>query len=105
MQITLDPTSNPYGWTDTFATGGPWTVYSGPLSAIWNSSAAGKSLLASLTPSNTPNPIQPGQYGVYKIAVWLDWSAPNSTQGQSASFSVNFSGITLDEWTANGNSF
>lgn len=102
VQITLDPASNPYGWTDSFATGGPWTVYAGPLSTIWNSSAVGKIKLASLTPSNTPNPILPGQYGVYKIAVWLDSSAPDSTQGKTANFSVNFSGITLDEWTANG---
>ena len=102
VSITIDPLSNPYGWTDTFATGGPWPVYSGPLSTIWDSSAAGKIHLASLTPSNTPNPIQPGQYGVYRIAVWLDSSAPDSTQGKTANFSVNFSGMTLDQWNSTG---
>ena len=108
VRITLDPTSNPYGWTDTFQTGGPYTVYSGPLSTLWDSSAAGQYYLASVAPplpSTTPTPIEPGQYGVYKIAVWLDSSAPNSTQAQTATFSINFSGITLDQWTANGSHF
>ncbi len=105
VRIWLDPTSNPYGWTDTFNTGGPWLVYQGPLSTIWNSSAQGKIYLGSVAPPNTPTPINPGQYGVYRIAVWLDGSAPNSTQGQTATFSVNFAGEQLNQWVANGNSF
>jgi hypothetical protein len=106
--IQLDPATNPYGWTDTFQTGGPYTVYAGPLSTIWDSSAQGQYYLASVAPplpSTTATPIMPGQVGVYKIAVWLDSSAPNSTQAQTATFSINFSGITLAEWTANGNHF
>ena len=105
IRIWLDPTSNPYGWTDSFNTGGPWPVYSGSLSTLWNSSAAGKVYLGSVTPSNVATPILPGQAGVYKIAVWLDSSAPNSTQGQTATFSITFAGEQLNQWQANGNSF
>ena len=105
VRIWLNPATNTSGWTDTFNNGGNYLVYQGLLNTLWDSSAAGKTYLGSVDPSNNPTPIGPGQVGVYKIAVWLSQNAPNSTQNQTANFSINFAGEQLGQWQANGNSF
>jgi hypothetical protein len=90
-------------WTSTFGpSGGPFSSFDGVLSTIWNSSVAGKQYLATLDPSNNPTPIQANEIGVYRIAVWLDSSAGNETQGQNWGFSINAAGKPLTDYMQQG---
>ena len=112
----LGATSTPSNWTglpglgwsaDTFNSPGPWPVWSGTLADLWNGGQAfGATHLGSVTPSNVATPINAGEVGIYRVAVWLDSSAAAlDTQGQSASFSLEFHAIETQQWTANGGHF
>jgi len=116
------------GWVDSFqpAPGGPFLAYDGTIqnlcsaaytlgngsdptvAPVTGAQAAGMNYLSSRGGGSSnastwiDTPIAPGQNGVYRVAVWLDSSAPNSTQGQWASFDLDFHGVTTDGWAAGG---
>ncbi len=95
-------TGMPSGWSDTFQVAGPWLAYEGPLSGLWSGVPAGLNYLSSRgwSGSWTDTPIAAGQYGVYRVAVWLDSSAPDSTQNSTVGFTVNFTGLSPAQWAA-----
>jgi predicted ribosomally synthesized peptide with SipW-like signal peptide len=98
----LDPS-----WVDTFqpAAGGPFLSYGGPLSGLWAGEPDGINHLSSrywTGSSWVRTPIGSGEYGVYRIAVWLDSSAPDSTQNSTVGFTINFTGMQDEAWTAAG---
>ena len=106
----LGKTTAPSYWTvpslwspDTFNSAGPWLSYSGPLDQLWNGgSSYGMHYLASVTPNNDATPIYKGEVGIYRVAVWLDsTAAAPDTQGQTASFSLEFHAIQLNQWQVN----
>lgn len=101
-------TGLPPAWSaDTFGgSTGPYPVWSGTLADLWNGGQAfGAANLGSVS-GVTPTPIGTGEVGIYRIAVWLDsTAAAPDTQGQSASFSLEFHAIELQQWVANGNQF
>lgn len=98
----------PGGWSpDTFNAAGPWAVWSGTLADLWNGGAAfGAKNMASVTPGGAATPINQGEVGIYRVAVWLDsTAAAPDTQGQTASFSLEFHAIQLQQWQTNGGHF
>lgn len=98
-------TGFPSGWTDTFQAPGPWLVYNGTLDGLWNGASAGRNYLSSRgggSPTWVDTPINPGEYGVYRVAVWLDSSASDpSTQNASVGFTINFTSLQVEQWTLN----
>jgi hypothetical protein len=105
VRIWLNPATNNSGWTNTFNNTGNYQVFNGMLGTIWNSSAQGKVYLGStsgLNGSGVKTPINPGETGVYKIAVWLDQTAGNDTQGKTVGFSINLHGEQVEQFDAAG---
>jgi hypothetical protein len=98
-------TGMPGGWADTFqVSGGPFPVFDGTLGDLWAGQSAGINFLSSRHWTGSAwqdTAIQPGQYAVYRVAIWLDSSAPDSTQNATASFTINFTGLSTQQWTLN----
>jgi predicted ribosomally synthesized peptide with SipW-like signal peptide len=88
----------PATWVSTFQSPGPWLSFEGTLDDLWNNRAAGIEYLSSRTPSGTPTPIDPKEYGVYRVALWLDSDADDDTQNKSLSFNINFTGVQEEGW-------
>jgi hypothetical protein len=93
------------GWDSTFQTGGPYVSFDGTVADLWSGQPAGINYLSSRawyggTWHRTP--IGPGEQGVYRVAIWLDSTAPNSTQGATGSdalsFKINFTGMQEEQW-------
>jgi hypothetical protein len=100
-------TGMPSGWQNTFnMTGGPYLVYDGTLDGLWSGAPAGRNFLSSRgggSPTWIDTPINPGEYGVYRVAVWLDSSASDpSTQNASVGFTINFTSLQMEQWALNG---
>lgn len=98
----LDPS-----WVDTFqpAPGGPFVSFDGTVEDLWTSVPAGINYLSSRYWTGSAwvrTPIGSGEYGVYRIAVWLDSTAPDSTQNSTVSFTINFTGMQDEAWTEAG---
>jgi hypothetical protein len=95
----------PAGWVDTFQIPGPHETYFGTVGGLWQV-ADGINYLSSRFWTGTEwvrTPIGPGEYGVYRVAIWLDSTAPNSAQGATGSdaltFKINFTGMQDEAWT------
>jgi predicted ribosomally synthesized peptide with SipW-like signal peptide len=100
-------TGYPSGWVDTFqpAANGPFLSYDGALSGLWSGAPAGVNYLSSRYWTGSSwlrTPIGKGEYGVYRIAVWLDSAAPDTTQNATVSFTINFTGMQDGAWTEAG---
>jgi len=98
-------TGYPAGWVDTFQVPGPHETYFGTIGGLWSGPPAGINYLSSRWWDGTwhRTPINPGEYGVYRVAIWLDSTAPNSAQGATGpdalSFKINFTGMQDEAWT------
>jgi predicted ribosomally synthesized peptide with SipW-like signal peptide len=86
------------GYVDTFQAPGPWLSFEGTVAQLWTGRPAGIALLSSRTPSGTHTPINPGEVGVYRVALWLDSSAPDSAQNALLAFKLNFTGVQEEGW-------
>ena len=98
-------TGYPDGWVGTFNPGGPYATFDGTVAQLWSGAPAGRNYLSSRYPIGSSwgrTPINPGEYGVYRIAVWLDSNAPNSTQNSVLGFTINFTGMQEEAWTEAG---
>lgn len=96
-------TGFPSGWVDTFQVPGPHLSYDGTLAGLWSGQDAGINYLSSRywPPPSGPwqrTLINAGEYGVYRAALWLDSSAPNSTQHKTVTFTINFTGMQEQAW-------
>jgi hypothetical protein len=102
VRIWLNPANNNSPWTNTFNNTGNYLVFEGTLDLLWNNAVvAGKYYLGSTSGHNgagVQTPIAPGQLGVYKIAVWLDSTAGNDTQGKTIYFDINFNGEQVEQF-------
>jgi len=102
VKITVAPTDS--GWGDESATlsgpGGPYVVYSGPISGIWgqDNGKANMSTRYWNGSSWVHTPIAAGQQGWYKIVVWLDSTATNAAMGQTLTCDLNFWGTQEENW-------
>jgi len=99
-------TGLPTDWVDTFqpAAGGPFLSFDGTLKQLWLGEPAGINFLSSRAWYGSAwhdTPIGHDEYGVYRVAVWLDSSAPDSTQNAALTFTMNFKGMQQGEWDAN----
>lgn len=95
VRVWLNPATNNSGWTNTFNNTGNYQVFNGTLDQLWGGQVDGKYYLGSTSGYNgtgVKTPIGPGEQGVYKIAVWLDKSAGNDTQGKTLGFTLKFNG-------------
>jgi hypothetical protein len=98
-------TGYPAGWADTFQTGGPYVAYDGTLGGLWTGAPAGINYLSSRGWTGSAwidTPIGVNEYGVYRVAVWLDSGAPDSTQNSTVGFKINFHGMQKEAWDAAG---
>jgi hypothetical protein len=96
--------SLPAGWAGTFQDAGPYDVFDGTVAQLW-SQAAGINYLSSRYPIGDDwghTPLDVGEYAVYRVAVWLDSSAPDSVQNATLSFKINFTGMQVEGWDAAG---
>ncbi len=62
---------------------------------------AGINYLSSRYPSGTGwghTPLDVGEYAVYRVAVWLDSTAPDSAQNATLSFKISFTGMQEEGW-------
>jgi hypothetical protein len=95
VRIWLNPANNASGWPETFNSSFHGLVFEGMLSTLWAGQSAGKTYLGSTSQPDgqgVKTPIGPSEQGVYKIAVWLDSSAGNDTQGKTLGFTLKFNG-------------
>ena len=99
-------TGFPAGWVDTFQVPGPHLSYDGTLAGLWTDpQPQGRNYLSSRWWGSSTwhhTLINGGEYGVYRAAVWLDGSAPDSTQHSTVSFTINFTGMQEEAWNAAG---
>lgn len=98
-------TNYPAGWTDTFQSPGPFLSFDGTLEQLWSGQAGGINYLSSRWWDGAAwhrTLINPDEYGTYRVAIWLDSSAPNETQNKTVDFSVNWTGMQEEAWDAEG---
>jgi predicted ribosomally synthesized peptide with SipW-like signal peptide len=94
--------SLPAGWVGTFQDAGPYDVFDGTVAQLWGESA-GINYLSSRYPIGDDwghTPLDVGEYAVYRVAVWLDSTAPDGVQGATLSFKINFTGMQEEGWDA-----
>jgi predicted ribosomally synthesized peptide with SipW-like signal peptide len=97
-------TGYPSAWVDTFQIPGPHLSFNGTLEEVWTGEAGGRNYLSSRYWDGAwhQTPIGVDEWGTYRIAIWLDSSAPNETQGKQVDFSVNWTGMQIEGWDAAG---
>lgn len=96
--------SLPSGWAGTFQDAGPYDVFEGTVAQLWGQSA-GINYLSSRYPIGDDwghTPLDVGEYAVYRVAVWLDSTAPDTVQNATLSFKINFTGMQQEGWDAAG---
>lgn len=91
-------------WVGTFQTGGPYDTFDGTVAQLWSAQTAGINYLSSRYWDSAWHRtlFEPGEYAVYRVAIWLDGSAPDSTQDATLSFKINFTGMQEEAWEAAG---
>lgn len=93
-------------WVGTFGSpGGPYVSFDGKLADLWPGRPAGINYLSSRyggDPTWGRTLFDPGEYAVYRMAIWLDGSAPDSTQHSTVSFTINWTGMQVGAWDAAG---
>lgn len=98
-------TGYPAGWVDTFQVPGPHLSFDGTVADLWSGQPAGINYLSSRWWDGSAwhrTPIAPGEYGVYRVAIWLSGSAPPETQSATLGFQINFTGMQDEAWTEAG---
>ncbi len=91
----------PDGWEGTFQDGGPYDVFDGTVADLWSGQTAGKLYLSSRYWDGSDwihTLLEEGEYAVYRVAIWLDSTAPDSAQNATLSFKINFTGIQEEGW-------